>query len=351
MWTRPFSDAIRFWSGSLGVCMKRRIAALVAFALAAALSACSTPSPFRYAMPAEAQPMLGSVEVWTRLDADQIAILPTGFASPAYNSSYETTYGAVPSIAGNLIASLMIEGANQRLALWAEEDIQPLRKALGEHPVAPVIAADLNTRLTGASWLKARPVQMTTATDQTLEWAIANSTASAILWTGNRYYLSDKADRLVIEMWVQVAPVSNDLKHLLAGDEATTGLRPEQAGVLYRNVLSYAAAVEGATTDRVTNVAMWSKDNAAPLRAALKHGSEVLAAALVEDLASAVDLSTEPSTTNTVIRTDEIGSLSRAPGGELIYLTRTIDVPLVAVPETERPGSKISKKPPPGSFY
>lgn len=267
--------------------MNHRLAALVALTCTVALTACATPRPYKYAIPNEAREMFSTVEVVTPVAADKIAILPPDFAYAPYNSSTENLYGFGPSMAGNLIVNLAIAGANQRLGIWAEEDVQPLRAALGDFQLAPMIETDLNMALADVPWLKAGSVRITREdVEGTADKLVATSKASAILWTPVQYNLTDKADRLVIQMRAFVFPVSADLKRLLAGEGSTVGLRPEQDNILYRNLMTFTTAIPGATTDRVTNVAMWAKDDATAVREALEQGSTKLVQMLIEDIAA-----------------------------------------------------------------
>jgi hypothetical protein len=135
-------------------------------------------------------------------------------------------------------------------------------------------------------------------TSDSMERAITDSRAGAVLFAKPDYHLSNDGDELSLSVEVSLFPNDEALRALQLKDKsksaaksyaAKTGSKTATELSLYRNILKFKAKAPGATSDRDRNIAAWSADNGAAMRSTLKMGAAKLASMLAGDLQRAAE--------------------------------------------------------------
>jgi hypothetical protein len=188
-------------------------------------------------------------------------------------------------------------------------------------------------------------------TVQNLEKVLKESKASTLLFTSAAYNLNFNADELTISMVSRLLPNTPELQALLPEKFDPKASQITSANELYRNVFTFTTAVPGATNNRDANIELWSANNGAPMRGALKLGSAKLTEMLVADIISEPGEPLDPKTTTLkpfkgelyggyVLAKDELATHVLQASGYESYVTDVSLAPLVYLPERAKNGSR-----------
>jgi len=153
------------------------------------------------------------------------------------------------------------------------------------------LGGELKSSLSEVSWIHVGNVRVIKeVTPNSMDRALTESKAGAVLFAKPDYHLSNDGDELFLSVQVDLFP-NDDALRTLKGDKAKSASTSSKAGAktaqelsLYRNTLKFKAKAPGATNDRDRNMAAWSADNGAAMRSTLKLGAAKLAAMLADDL-------------------------------------------------------------------
>src|SRR6185437_11881716 len=167
-------------------------------------------------------------------------------------------------------------------------------------------------------------------TNDKLDGMLDASKDSSVLFVSADYRLSNDGDVLDIVAMASLFPKDDALKAMVK-TASTSGPKTSMANALYRNNFVFELKLPGSTDDRDKNIAMWSADNGAAMRAALDRGAKEIASMVAADLqngdqpdASATELTAEPTTTGLpldakgkLVINDDRGQLLRMDNGTM----------------------------------
>jgi hypothetical protein len=240
-----------------------------------------------------------------------------------------------------LIGALVAAAVDDIRTGKAESAAQPLRAALTDFDFDAVLRDDIRTTLATAPWLGTDKVRvMREVTQQSYEQALAGSKAGAVLLVPVDYNLSNDGDVLTVAMWPSLFANNDGLAALAPKSKDSRALRTAPANALYRNNLIFRTRIAPAPSGRDGNIAIWSADNGALLRADLRMAAAKLSQMLADDLqrpdtGPVADTAGTPikiefvaegpltagGTEGRVLSSDADGTVVRFPGGVLEYVT------------------------------
>ncbi len=320
--------------------MRLRLAALAAIVPAFLLGACVTQGPLNRSIPLAARDKIAATDVIMPIGQNEIVIaIPVSTAGASGAASM--------GLLGALVGSLVDAGIDAGNATAAETSVKPLRNAMVDFSFDDTLNADMQSRITQAAWVNPGGYRVIKeVTPQNLEKVLKDSKASTLLFTSASYSLNFNADHLSITMVSRLLPNTPELKALLPEKFDPKASQITSANELYRNTFIFDTAVVGATTNRDANIVLWSANNGAAMRDALKLGSAKLTEMLVADLIAEPSLPIDPKTTTLktykgaagiyVVSKDDVGTFIVQQSGLRSYVTDMAGVPLVA-PPAEKP--------------
>jgi hypothetical protein len=185
---------------------------------------------------------------------------------------------------GGLLLALIDAGVDSTRTHNAEEAVKPVRDAIVDFNFDEVMRADLQKSMSTVPFLKldgARVIKE--VTDASLDAAIVQSKASAVLFTTADYQLANDGSTLTVVLWANMF-ANSDALAALKPPKGNAKLKSALANALYRNRFTYTAAFPGTVGERPANLAVWSANNGAELRKALTDASAALAAKMAEDI-------------------------------------------------------------------
>jgi hypothetical protein len=197
--------------------------------------------------------------------------------NPAYRHDYIGTSpgGAVGALAVAAMGGIRDDKASKALA--------PLLESIGDFDVDRTVRQDLDRSLSKISWLHAAPVQ-TTADPQILTANALKATGpeDATLYVFPDYRFSNEGGQLLVQWLVRLVPNSPRLAALRKG-AVDTGRFAAPGNAIYGNLFAFWAAVPE-VDDRDKNIAEWSADHGAQMRAVVLRATDEFSALLAEDL-------------------------------------------------------------------
>lgn len=122
-------------------------------------------------------------------------------------------------------------------------------------------------------------------TSESLDKALSSSSAPAVLFVETDYRLNNDGDAFQATFSSWLSPNDDTLRDLKAREvkQGKSGHVAAPDNALYRNTLTFEARV-AATGDRDRNIAEWSANKGAPMRAALTLAAQKAALMLATDL-------------------------------------------------------------------
>jgi hypothetical protein len=262
---------------------------LAAALCAAVLSGCAAV-PTHVALQDEARKSVSSTEVVLPVKQSEIYIFVP-------DSQVAAAGG------GGLLLALIDAGVNSVRTEKAETAVKPLRDAMVDYDFDKSLHDSMQSALAQVAWLHADHVRVVKdATQESFDQAVAGSSEDAVLLAMADYRLSNNAEELTVTLTTGLYPKSSALVALRGGEnlEHASALKNS----LYRDTFMYSQFVPNTSGDRDRNIATWSSDHGAAMRAALNRAAENLASMLV------CDISAEPGTAD-ACKGDGRGNVSR----------------------------------------
>lgn len=232
------------------------------------LAACATLPPTQ-PLPGQARSEISSSEVVVPIRQSEIYVFVP-------DSQIAAAGG------GGLLLALIDAGVNSVRTSKAETAVKPLRDAVVDFDFDAMMRDDLKDSLSHLDWLHVHDVHVVKdVTPKGFDNELVGSKDEAVLFTTMDYQLSNDASALTITLNAGLYANSDALRALRPG-KASSPSALENA--IYRNTFRFDAPAPSPTIDRDQNIAEWSADHGAVLRAALKKGASDLAARLAGDL-------------------------------------------------------------------
>jgi hypothetical protein len=306
--------------------MRFRLAHAAALVSSLLLAACSGLAPHQ-ALPGAVKDSLVSTDVVLPIRQNEIYV----FVPP---STAGAAGGAAFGVLGAVVGAMVDAGVNNARTSAAEKAVKPLRDSLVGFDYDAALRDDMKASLTQLAWLHATDVKVhKDFGNESYEGAYKTSTASAVLFAGMDYHLSNDGDVLYVTAYTFLFPKNGEKAPVVAkpGSRSRPKLKTAPENAVYRDTLAFQTKVEGATSDRDHNMVLWSADNGAAIRAALKLASVKLSALLASDLerpekeAAAGGKSVKvEGLKGTIVSTDDDGTLVRFEDGTMKYYTKSI---------------------------
>lgn len=232
---------------------------------------------------------------------------------------------------GGLIEALVDVTVDSIRTSKAENSVKALRDSLVDFDFDKALQADLAASLEQKPWMRVRDVHVVKdATSDSLDRALTNSTADAVLFTTVDYRLSNDGDVLSIWLEASLFPKSDGLKAFKQqGSAPKTNLKNS----LYHNKFDFQFSPPNVTDDRAHNMPMWTAQNGVLMRAALKLGAAKLSQMLAMDLEQQTqadstsgeitvrnELDAPTSLKGQTVSTDADGTIFRNADGSLYFM-------------------------------
>lgn len=263
------------------------------------LSACAGVPSYE-PVPQAAKDRIGSTDVVVPVKQNDIYV-------------YVPPSNAASAAGGGLVAALIDVTIDTVRASKAENAVKPLRDATADYSFDKALQANVRKALADVSWLHVDKVHvLKEVTSDNIDRALDSSGDSAVLLTTADYQLSNDADELTVTLKAALYPKSEALVALRKGKPSKT--KVNLANALYHDTLMFECRMPNATTDRPTNIAAWSADNGAAMRAALDIGAAKVAWMLAADLQSSMT-----SAPGVIPNTDPAGTVVRTDTGALKF--------------------------------
>lgn len=309
--------------------MRMRVSPVAVLLPGLLLGACSGLPPHA-ALPNDAEDKIASTDVVLPIHQNEIYVYV-----PNSNG------GAVA--VGGILGALIDSGINDVRTTKAETAVKPLRDALVDYNFDKGLQGDLKDALAQDSFLHAEGFNVVReVTNDKLDAVLDASKDSTVLFISVDYCLSNDGDVLDILATASLFPKDDVLKSMVKSNTKSPKTAP--ANALYRNNFVYELKLPGTTDDRDKNVAMWSADNGAAMRAALDQGAKVLASMVAADLkggdqpaAGAAKVTTQTpvaqipvDVTGQVVTSDSAGQILRFDDGTMKYIASAAPPPATA---------------------
>lgn len=271
--------------------------------LSTALLAACAGIPAHEALPPAARDQIASTEILLPIKQSEIYVYV-----PPSNIASATGGGLLPALIDVAVDTVRTDKA--------EAAVKPLRNALIDYSFDLSMQAQMKSALSQVAWLHVDDVRLSKdVSGQTLDRAIESARESAVIMASSDYQLSNDGDVLTVSMTAALYPNTDPLRALRTHSAKSSQSDP--ANAIYHNTLIFSYRLPAATTDRATNITLWSKDNGAPMRKALDASSAKLAWLLSQDLQSSMTGTPVPAG-------DANGMIGRADNGTLRYTANTL---------------------------
>jgi hypothetical protein len=229
---------------------------------------CACATAVREPLPTAARDKISSTDVVLPIGQKEIyVIVPNSDAAAA---------------GGGLIAALAAAAVNSIRTSKAETAVRPLRDALVDFDFGETLQGELKHSLSDVPWVHVGDARVITT--ENWDQVLTSSKASAVLFAQTDYHLSNDGDVLLVSTKVSLFPNEDALRAVKTNDKGKSGSKTAPEHALYRNSLEFKTSMPGATSDRDANIAAWSANNGAAMRAALKQGATKLGMMLADDL-------------------------------------------------------------------
>lgn len=278
--------------------------------------ACGTVAPYK-PLPVAAVDKLASTDVVAAIAQSEIFVFV-----PASNVGAAT--------GGGLLGALIDASITDARTTKANDASKVLRDSLLDFDFDKLLAGDLKASLSQVPQLHLGNVHVVKeVTNDGMDRALDGSNAAAVLFAATTYNVSNDGDVLFVTVSAALFPRSDELEALTKS--GNSGPKTLLTNALYRNMLVFETKVPGATGDRDHDMAAWSADHGAPMRAALTMGTAKISAMLAADLLRPEGA---PSDTGArvkiddvsggIVRSDADGSVVRLDSGTLVFATPSV---------------------------
>jgi hypothetical protein len=279
--------------------------------------ACGTISPYQ-PLPGAAMDKLSSTDVVVPIAQSEIFVFV-----PASNAGAAT--------GGGLLGALIDVGINDVRTTKANDASKILRDALLDFNFDNIFEADLKASLSQVGQLHVGNVHVVKdVTSANLDHVLDTSNAAAVLFATTEYHVSNDGDVLSVILTASLFPRSDELKTFVKS--GNSGPKTLPANALYRNVFAFETKAPGATGDRDHDMAAWSADHGAPMRAALTMATAKLSAMLAADVqrpagaarnnGAIVRVGDRPP--GSTVSSDADGTVARFDDGTMIFATQSM---------------------------
>jgi hypothetical protein len=249
--------------------MQLRLSHAAVVAAMACLSACATPIAEHIPLAASAHASIASTELVVPIKQSEVYVFV-----PA------STAGASAGLLGALVDVSIDATRNKN----AETAVTPLRDAMVDFDADTMLRDDLKASLSQIDWLHVSGARVVKdIVPATLDKAITDSKDAAVLIVAADYHLSNDGAELDVVLSANMYANSDGLASLKP--KAGKPSKSDISNAIYRNSVTFKATAPGATGERTQNIAAWSANNGAALRAAMHEGSNKLAGQIASDLA------------------------------------------------------------------
>jgi len=246
-----------------------------------ALAACATVTPDHVALAPKVHDNLTSTEIVAPISQSEIYVYvpPSEIAQRG---------------GGGLLLALVDAGVNNVRTAHAESAVKSLRDAVVDYDFDQTLKADLKESISQLDWMHVDGVRVVKATSSaTLDQVVSSSKNAAVLTVAADYHLSNDGRELTVVLHANLYANSAALASSKpAGGKADSPADPSNA--LYRNTFTFNAWAPGAAGERDQNIAAWSANKGAPLRAALSFGAARLSRMVEADLQGQEDVAGAP---------------------------------------------------------
>jgi hypothetical protein len=237
-----------------------------------------------------------------------------------------------------LIGALIDVSIDSVRAGKAETAVKPLRDAVVDYNFDDVFKGEITHSLSAVPWMGAGTFRVIKeVTPDTMEKALTNSQAGAVLFIAADYNLSNDGDELTVKLYASLFPNNDDLRALKPVKKDSKGAVVLPANALYRNVFTYKTRIPPAPNGRDGTIAVWSANNGAAARAALGMAAAKLARLLAEDIQRTEEDGAAAAKAGTPVKieglsgqsigSDADGTVVRLADGTLAFVTPSMLAP------------------------
>jgi hypothetical protein len=220
------------------------------------------------------------------------------------------------------LGALIVAGVDAVRTTKAEDAVKPLRDAAIDFNFDDLLRQDLQASMSKVQWLNVTDVKVIKdVATASLDSAITNSKASAVLMVGADYHLSNDGGTFYIAVGARMFPNSPALTPPKATD-ANAKPKSDVNNVIYRNTFTFEAKVPGATDDRGRNIDVWAANHGALLRAATTRGVAKLTELMAADIQEAPLATAEQGKAEKVLGDGADGVLTRRANGTLAFAAK-----------------------------
>jgi hypothetical protein len=243
--------------------------------------------------------------------------------------------GAGFGLIGALVGTVIDASVDSARTSKAEAAVKPLREASTDYPFDKTLKDAVATSLSGVSFLGLKNVNVSKQiTGDGLDGELNASPAGAILVATADYRLDNDGNVLTVSLTAMLLPHNDALRAIKAPKDKPLA---RASNAIYHNVFLFTTRLPDGGGDRDANIAAWSADHAAPLRAALDMGTKKVAQLLAADIVRPTnDADPTGSLTFSVpgilgqgylVSSDADGSVVRYKDGSTAYATRALVQP------------------------
>ncbi|HEV7692001.1 MAG TPA: hypothetical protein VGO52_14290 [Hyphomonadaceae bacterium] len=351
--------------------------AATSFALAGCATT-TTPLPASLGLSGAAREKIASTDIVMPIPQKEIFFYdqPVAGAGATYMPVYTPvstgmSTGAAATV--GIVGILLVAGIAAAQAADEASDLKPLRDAMDKFAFDETLRTEMKAAVAQTPWIKAtEPKVLKQPKPEEVTAAVASSAASGVMMVNTSYTINSNADEITMAITPAFYAASPDLKALTpaaqaaaqasANSKSKSSAKPKPVSStdpgnrLYYNTFTFRTQVSNAVTGRrEANIAAWTANDAAALKAAMSMGSAKLAQMLVSDL-EAPSGPVDPKTTTLrpinaelvnghVLRADAEGQVVLLAAGGQVYLANAALEPLTkAGPATAEEAAASGKK-------
>jgi len=262
--------------------MRLRSSHLAILLPALLLSACTTALPPHEALPNAARDKVATTEVVVPIHQSEVEMyVPPSTAGAAAGGGF----GLIGAVVGVMVDASI----NSARTSAAETAIKPLRDATVDFSFDETMQSEVKTALSPLTFLGVDNVRVVKdVTSDGLDAALAKSKDGGVLFVPTYYQLSNDGDVLNVVTTASFFANNDALRALKPDTKPAHNGKPMPKTMveksLYHNTVSFKVVLPGSTSDRDKNIAIWSADHGAILRAELKLAAAKLAAIVAADI-------------------------------------------------------------------
>ncbi len=259
--------------------MRLRILPFLAVLPLFLLAACANQLAVRQPLPGDARTGLTSTDVALPVRQSEIYV----YVPPSTAGAQAGTQGG---LIGALVGAAVDASVDSVRTKKAEAAVAPLRNSIVDFSFDNAFEREMKNSLSQVAWMHASAAKvLKDDASESLDKTLSSSSASAVLFVETDYRLTNDGDVFQASFSSWLSPNDDALRDLKAREvkQGKSGHVAAPDNALYRNTLTFEARVT-ATGDRDHNIAEWSANNGAPMRAALTLAAQKAALMLANDL-------------------------------------------------------------------